>query len=140
MLKIVAFVKEQYLKYQDTILYLFFGAATTLINTVCYALLYEVLDISNLISTVAAWLFSVIFAFITNKIFVFKSKKTQTCDVLIEAVGFFGCRILTGILDVAVMFVFVDCLKQSGIVWKLLSNFLVIIINFFASKFLIFKK
>ena len=125
--------------HKQIVLYLIFGVCTTVINTVCYWLLYDILSWSNLISTVIAWLVAVIFAFITNKRYVFESRKSGVRAQLIEFVSFFGCRILTGILDVVIMAVAVDLLKWNGLVWKLISNIIVTVVNYIASKFLIFK-
>ena len=126
-------------KYKQEFLYLFFGAATTLINIVCFALLYELLNVSNIISTVLAWIVSVLFAFVTNKWIVFKSNKKRFAEIVKEIALFFVCRILTGILDVAVMYVAVDIFKGNGVIWKVISNIIVIIVNYFASKIFVFK-
>ena len=125
--------------HKQIILYLIFGVCTTVINTVCYWLLYDVLSWSNLLSTVIAWLAAVIFAFVTNKRYVFESKKSGIHEQLTEFASFFSCRILTGILDVVIMAVAVDMLKWNGLVWKLISNIIVTVLNYIASKFLIFK-
>ena len=127
-------------KNKQLLLYLFFGICTTAINTICYWLLYDVLPFENLLSTILAWLAAVIFAFITNKLFVFESKRTSTQECINEVVSFFGCRLLTGILDVVIMAVAVDMLRWNGLLWKLISNIIVTIINYIASKFWIFKK
>lgn len=125
--------------HKQIVLYLIFGVCTTVINTVCYWLLYDILSWSNLISTVIAWLVAVIFAFITNKRYVFESRKSGVRAQLTEFVSFFGCRILTGILDAVIMAVAVDLMKWNGLVWKLISNIIVTVVNYIASKFLIFK-
>ena len=125
--------------HKQIVLYLIFGVCTTVINTVCYWLLYDVLSWSNLLSTVIAWLAAVIFAFVTNKRYVFESKKSGIHEQLTEFASFFSCRILTGILDVVIMAVAVDMLKWNGLVWKLISNIIVTVLNYIASKFLIFK-
>ena len=127
-------------KNKQLLLYLFFGICTTAINTICYWLLYDVLPFENLLSTILAWRAAVIFAFITNKLFVFESKRTSTQECINEVVSFFGCRLLTGILDVVIMAVAVDMLRWNGLLWKLISNIIVTIINYIASKFWIFKK
>ena len=127
-------------KYREVFLYLFFGGCTTLINIVVYALLYRGLQMANVPSTVAAWLVSVIFAFLTNRSFVFESKETELRGRLRELLSFFGCRILTGILDVAIMALAVDMMGWNGLVWKIISNVIVIVLNYVASKFFIFKK
>ena len=127
-------------KNKQLLLYLFFGICTTAINTICYWLLYDALTLSNIVSTILAWLAAVLFAFVTNKVFVFESKRTNTTDRLNEVISFFGCRLLTGILDVAIMAFAVDMLQWNGLLWKLISNIIVTIINYIASKYLIFRK
>ena len=114
---------------KQLILYLFFGVCTTAINTICYGILYELLLVNNVLSTILAWLAAVIFAFVTNKVFVFESKRNNATEKLSEITSFFGCRILTGILDVVIMAVAVDYLRWNGLLWKLISNIIVTIIN-----------
>ena len=126
-------------KNKQLLLYLFFGICTTTINTTSYWLLYDVLSLENILGTILAWFAAVIFAFITNKLFVFESKRTNTQERINEFASFFGCRLLTGILDVVIMAVAVDMLRWNGLLWKLISNIIVTIINYIASKFLIFK-
>ena len=127
-------------KNKQLLLYLFFGICTTAINTICYWLLYDALTLINIVSTILAWLAAVLFAFVTNKVFVFESKRTNTTDRINEVISFFGCRLLTGILDVAIMAFAVDMLQWNGLLWKLISNIIVTIINYIASKYLIFRK
>ena len=121
-------------------MYLFFGICTTEINIIIYWLLHDALTLSNIVSTILAWLAAVLFAFVTNKVFVFESKRTNTTDRINEVISFFGCRLLTGILDVAIMAFAVDMLQWNGLLWKLISNIIVTIINYIASKYLIFRK
>lgn len=132
-------IKEYYIFNKEVILYLFFGVCTTAINVICYELLYDILKQKNIDSTIIAWIAAVIFAFITNKLYVFESRKTSLSQSVKEAFSFFGCRALTGVLDVLIMFITVDVLKWNGLVWKTISNIIVIIINYAASKFFIFK-
>ena len=139
MKNLILKISSLFSTHKQIILYLIFGVCTTVINTVCYWLLYDVLSWSNLLSTVIAWLAAVIFAFVTNKRYVFESKKSGIHEQLTEFASFFSCRILTGILDVVIMAVAVDMLKWNGLVWKLISNIIVTVLNYIASKFLIFK-
>lgn len=132
-------IRSLYSANRQIILYLFFGVCTTAINTVCYWLLYDIWMLHNIVSTVAAWFSAVIFAFVTNKVFVFESRRTKTSERISEVISFFGCRVLTGILDIAIMAIAVDMLHWNGLLWKLLSNVIVTIINYIASKFLIFR-
>ena len=91
-------------------------------------------------STAAAWAAAVLFAYITNKLFVFESRSFEKSLMIRELASFFTCRLLTGVLDLAVMYICVDCFGWNDMIMKVISNVLVIVINYVASKLLIFKK
>lgn len=129
-----------YFKYKEVILYLVFGGLTTLVNIVSYAVFARVLNMDTVTGTSGAWLVSVIFAYITNKIFVFESKTDTFASLAKECVSFFGCRLATGIMDVAIMYLSVDLLHFNDIVMKIVSNVFVVILNYIFSKLFIFKK
>lgn len=134
------FIKELFLKYKGFIFYAFFGVCTTLINMGTYYLLYNVASFHNVVSTVIAWFVAIVFAFITNKLFVFDSKSFKMKVFLYELVSFFLSRLATGVLDVVIMYVAVDVLSLNEMLFKLLSNVIVIIINYILSKLVIFRK
>lgn len=119
--------------------YVFFGLCTTAINVVVYHFCYQLCNFPNVASTIIAWIIAVLFAFVTNKIWVFNSRSLQYRIVICEAAKFFVCRLLTGILDVVVMYFTVDLMGWMPILWKILSNGIVIILNYIASKFYIFQ-
>lgn len=127
-------------KYRGMISYLFFGALTTLVNVVCYHVLYNVLGIGNDPSTVIAWMAAVVFAFLTNKPFVFESHDWSWSVLWPEVRSFLSCRIGTGVLEFVLMHILVVRLGLNGLVMKLLVNILVIILNYVGSKFLVFRK
>ncbi|MCI9077534.1 MAG: GtrA family protein [Lachnospiraceae bacterium] len=129
-----------YVKYKEVILYLVFGGLTTLVNIISYAVFAHILNMGTVAGTSWAWLISVIFAYITNKIFVFESKTDTFVLLFKECVSFFGCRLATGVMDVAIMYLSVDLLHFNDIVMKIVSNVLVIILNYIFSKLFIFKK
>lgn len=126
-------------KHKKILSYLFFGICTTIINILCYKVSYEGLKIPNVISTCFAWVIAVTFAFVTNKRYVFESKSQEKNIVRKELKYFFSCRLLTGFAEVLFMYVMVDMLKGDAILWKLISNVLVIVLNYFASKIVVFK-
>ena len=126
--------------YKQGILYLFFGALTTAVNIISYYVSYNILKIPNVTSTVIAWALAVLFAFVTNRIFVFESKAKGFKEIIRELLAFFICRFLTGAMDVLIMWISVDIMNWNSLVWKILSNVLVMILNFLASKLFIFKK
>lgn len=132
-------LKSLYQKYRQIFWYLFFGVCTMILNTVCYTVLYEVLGVPNVPSTVAAWLVAVIVAFITNKLVVFESRE-RAKKGLFELVSFFSCRVVTGLLDVLIMWLAVDILAGNSVLWKLISNVIVTVLNYVVSKFFVFRK
>lgn len=131
-------IRDLLKKYREIILYLFFGGCTTLVNIVSYYICSR-LGMSTALSTVIAWVISVLFAYATNRKFVFLSKVTGLAAILKETAGFFLCRLATGLLDLAIMIVFVDVLHFNGMAIKILSNIFVIVLNYLASKLMIFK-
>lgn len=129
-----------YVKYKEVILYLVFGGLTTLVNIVSYAVFARILNMDTVTGTSVAWLISVIFAYITNKIFVFESKTNTFALLVKECVSFFGCRLATGVMDVAIMYLSVDLLHFNDIVIKIVSNVFVVILNYIFSKLFIFRR
>ncbi len=127
-------------KYRGLILYAVFGALTTVINIAVYALCYRALRLPNVPSNVIAWILAVLFAFVTNKLYVFESKSLDRGTVLRELVSFVSARLATGLLDLAVMFVGVDLLHGPDLVFKVGSNVIVIILNYVLSKLVVFRK
>lgn len=126
--------------YKTIILYLFFGGITTLINIVVYMVCYDIFDISNAISNILAWILSVLFAFVSNKFWVFESKSKNRLRVQKEFLKFVGGRIGTGLLDLLIMYICVDVLYGPAFIIKIISNIVVIILNYILSKMLVFKE
>lgn len=126
-------------KYKEMILYLFFGGCTTIVNICVYALATRIFSMEVVIATVLAWVVSVAFAYFTNRIYVFGSKVKDFKGLLKEIIGFVGCRFFSGILDLLMMWFFVDVLGLRDIIIKVTANIVVIIINFLTSKLWIFK-
>lgn len=126
-------------KYREQILYVVFGGGTTLVNIASYWLLKQI-GCSTGAATVLAWFFSVLFAYVTNKIFVFESRDWHVKTILREAFSFCSCRALTGLLDLGIMLLFVDVLGWPDLPVKIASNVIVIVLNYVASKLLIFRK
>ena len=133
-------IKELIIKYKFIILYGIFGVLTTVINIGVYGVLYSGLGVSNVISNVIAWVISVLFAFITNKLWVFESKSFNFKLFVKELGNFTVCRVATGVLDLGIMFVGVDLLNGPAIILKVASNIIVIILNYVMSKIFVFKK
>lgn len=131
-------IKALFNKYRELILYLFFGGCTTLVNIISYFICSRI-GIRTSVSTIIAWVLSVLFAYITNRNYVFESKAFGFAPIIKEIAGFFLCRLATGLLDLAIMVVFVDYLHFNDMLIKMFSNIIVIVLNYIASKLMIFK-
>ncbi|WP_448947031.1 GtrA family protein [Lachnoanaerobaculum sp.] len=127
-------------KYEGVLLYLIFGVLTTAVNFVAYYICYTKFHWINLASNTVAWILSVMFAFITNKIWVFKSKSFQNELVLRELITFVVSRLSTWLLETVIMFVGVDILKGYWLIAKVIASVLVVILNYVFSKLFIFRK
>ena len=136
MKKVISLLK----KYEEVISYLFFGGLTTLVNYIVYLPCYNILQWSGTLSNAVAWVVAVAFAFVTNKPFVFKSHDWSAKTLFPELTKFVSCRIGSGLLETAIIFVLVDCLNWNGNIIKLLTSVLVVILNYVASKLLVFRK
>ena len=120
--------------------YLFFGVCTTVVNIVVYWLLAHPCGLGTGLSTIAGWFLSVLFAYITNKLWVFGSKSWEPRLLFREAASFYLCRLLSGLLDLGIMEVTVELLGWNDMLWKFISNVIVVIINYIASRLFIFRK
>lgn len=126
-------------KYKDLIPYAIFGVLTTLVNIGCYWLCAHPLGLPVMASTIIAWFASVLFAYLTNRKWVFHSEAVGAAAIWKEIISFFACRIGTELIDLAFMFIFVDKLGFNDMVIKVIANVVVIIVNYIASKFVIFR-
>lgn len=126
-------------KYKDILFYTIFGVLTTLINIITYWAMSHFLMWNVMISTVFAWFIAVVFAFMTNRKWVFYSSTVAIQDILLELLSFLICRLGTGIIDIGIMFLFVEQMDCPDTLIKTLANIIVIALNYAASKWIIFK-
>lgn len=132
-------LKQLFNKYREQILYIFFGGMTTVINLVA-SYLFKSLGMASELAIAAAWLPSVIFAFVTNKLCVFESKSTKKSRLLYEIGTFMLSRVATGLLDVGLMFIAELIWDDSAfMLMRIASNIIVIILNYLAGKLITFK-
>ena len=138
-------IKEIYLKNREVINYLIFGVLTTIVNLVVkYILLFTMLDAEHAIelqlAVITSWTVACLFAYITNRKYVFESKSEQIAK---EMIMFFSARIATLGLEMLIMFIFVTLLKLNSDIWvivlTLVSQVIVIIANYIFSKLVVFK-
>ena len=138
--------------------YLFFGVCTTVVNIVVYQLCCSVLGIHALISNIFAWIFAVVFAYVTNRVFVFHSKENSPMGIVREAGAFVSARLFSLLVDELIIWLMVDVMgyvaierlmadilsctlkDAKSLFAKLCSNIVVVIMNYVLSKLIIFKK
>ena len=136
MEKIISLIK----KHKSFISYGIFGVLTTVVNSVTNNLCFYQMGISNTLSNIAAWILAVTFAYLTNKAWVFESRSWAWGILRREIPAFVSCRLATGVLDLVIMYLCVDVMQWNAMLMKLMSNILVILLNYIFSKLVIFKK
>jgi putative flippase GtrA len=112
---------------------------TTLVNYVAYGAASLVFGFDYRISTGIAWILAVAFAFVTNKFYVFHSRSMEWKRLLREAMTFVLARAVSGFFDMGWMIAAVEWLKMDDMLAKLLSNVVVVVMNYIFSKLFIFK-
>jgi putative flippase GtrA len=133
-------LKSLFVRYYDLITYLVFGVLTTAVNYLVYLPCYNLLHLSGSVSNVMAWVGAVAFAYLTNKPFVFKSHDWSAKTVIPELTKFVSCRVGSGFVETAIIFLTVDLLHLNGNLIKILTSVLVVILNYAASKLIVFRK
>lgn len=134
-------IKELYLKYKEVINYLIFGGLTTIVSFLTYYIVAKIFGIEEVTSNIFSWFCAVLFAYITNKIFVFNSKTNTLKETFKELVSFFLARIVSGILcDVGTFAIMVKVFNINDIFSKIVTQVMVIVLNYIFSKLIVFKK
>lgn len=133
-------LKELYQQYEEVVNYLIFGGLTTVMNIVVFFLFDTVFNIQYLVANAIAIIVSILFAYATNKKYVFKSETTTFQEGLKEFVLFVSFRFLSAVFDMLSMWLFVDGLQFNTNLAKILTQFIVVIANYVFSKFFIFNR
>ena len=146
-------IKKLFEKYKEVISYVFFGVLATVVNLVSFKIFNAVLGAHlYLLTNLISWLITVIFAYITNKLWVFESKSWKAEVVIKELIGFFGARIFSLVVEEAGLWLMIDIMHMGKISWdifsfnldgnmiaKIIMQVVVVILNYVFSKLVIFK-
>ena len=124
---------------KKVIAYLFFGVLTTVVNFIIYTTCRLTL-INYIVSTVISWVGAVFFAYFTNSRYVFNSNASSLIVKLKEFYNFIGCRLLSLIIEVSLLYIFVDFFNTNDFIAKIVISIIVVIFNYWGSKILVFKK
>ena len=137
-------IADWYREHREGMRYLIFGALTTIVNILTYALFASVIlkalpskEVIVNVSEIIAFIVALIFAYVTNRIFVFESRKNK---ILPEFIKFISCRLLTLGSEVLVMYILVDLIGINEMISKILVQFIVVVLNYILSKIIVFKK
>lgn len=139
-------IKEFYIKYREVINYLFFGGCTTLVSWGTYALFVDTCGMDVRLGNVLSWVCAVVFAYVTNKLWVFFSRRRSFTEALREAGEFFLSRAGTGVVEILglplLMRLGLDqpLFGVEGLWAKIAVTIVVIILNYFLSKYIVFRK
>lgn len=131
---------QLYDKYKSVIAYLFFGGLTTLVNLVVFFVTASLRHWNYQIGTAVAWFVSVLFAYLTNRVWVFHSHFTTFGALWREIITFFSVRAATLIMDEGIMWIGVSLLSQNEMLTKLVDQVIVVVANYFFSKWFVFRK
>ena len=139
-------LKELYQKHKEIANYLIFGVATTIVNWVAYSVLVKGFGMNEAVGNAIAVVVAVLFAFVTNKMWVFESKQRDAASLAKEALSFFGSRAVTGAIEI----IGVPALQSLGLnqslfgvkgMWaKIAISVIIIVLNYIFSKFIVFRK
>lgn len=128
-----------YKKHEEGINYLIFGFLAFVLNYILYFLFADAIAMHYMAATGLSWVLTVVFAYWTNRTFVFKSQNKDTAAVWKEFVSFIGARVATEVLELVLMYVMVDMAAINDKISKLVCQVLVILANYVLSKIWIFK-
>ena len=138
-------IKAYFKKHREVIVYLFIGVLTTIVNFAIYLPLLWWAKLPASASNAIAWVIVILFAFVTNKLFVFESKDWSVKAALPEFLKFVGCRVVSGIFETVFLALTIDLpglgeLKWYSLIMKLIACIGVVILNYVGSKLLVFRK
>ena len=119
--------------------YLIIGGCTTLVNLVVYAFLCRVIHLNVNVSNIISIIVAIIFAYITNKLIVFRSHCSSFGELAAECARFVGARLATMAIEVGGVFLIYNVMHQDEMIAKLATQVLVVIGNYFISRFIVFR-
>ena len=139
-IKPLSFLYPFYKKNKEALLYLFFGVLTTLISIAVFWLFTSLVSLDELVANVISWIIAVLFAYLTNRIWVFSSHCETKAALIKEVLSFYGGRVFTLLVEEAILIVFVKLLSFNDMAVKIVAQVLIIVLNYVISKLFVFKK
>lgn len=131
--------EDFYKKHKEVLLYLFFGGLTTVVSIASYSYCDVALGMNPLIANVISWILAVLFAYVTNKIWVFDAQNNTFGDLAREIASFFLGRLFTLLVEEAILFMGITMLGLNSIAVKVVAQFIIVVLNYIISKLLVFR-
>ena len=135
VVKIKSFISQ----YKEILRYLIVGGLTTVISIATYYICTRYIHIEEMLANMIAWIVSVAFAFVANKLFVFENKSRELSTTLKEAFSFVSGRLFSLLIDTIIMYAGIRLLHINDMVVQLIKQIVVVILNYILAK-LVFKK
>lgn len=132
-------IKKTWNTHRHVLAYLFWGGITTVINIYIFVILFKDFHWHAQISNIMAWIASVLVAYISNKLYVFKSSTKKAKELFQEIIKFLCMRLVTLVLDIIIIQIGISTLHYNPILVKIIDNIFVIVSNYFFSKWIIFR-
>ena len=126
--------------YREQLLYVFFGGVSTVVNVGSFWLINERMGIHELTANIIAWIITMVVVYVTNRKWVFRSTVTGGRNILSEILKFLAGRLFTLVLDELILFIFITKLQLPSLPVKIASQIIVIVVNYFISRLLVFRK
>ncbi len=139
-LPLICILKPFWIKKREIVLYIFFGGLTTLVSFFSYALFFYVFHINEILTNVISWIFAVLFAFFTNRIWVFDGCSKDKNAFAKQLISFFTGRIFSLLVETLIIFIFVTKMEFNAMIIKIIASIFVLIINYIISKLFVFTK
>lgn len=129
-----------YKRYKQPLMYTFFGGLTTIISIAVFGFFSYVVCMDEITANSISWIIAVLFAYITNRIWVFHAVTDGVAEKLREMTAFFGGRLLTLLFETVMLLIFVTWLRLNKMLIKLIATIFVMILNYVISKIFVFRK
>lgn len=139
-LPILRFFNPFYKKYKEMLLYLFFGGLSFIVSIATYALFNVGMNINELIANVLSWIITVMFAFLTNRVWVFQSPTNGVAEFVKQMFVFYSGRVITLVVEEVILLVFITWLGCNSMLVKVVAQVIVILLNYVISKLVVFRK
>ncbi len=140
MTKMITKAQAIYTKYRELIMYSIFGVLTTVVDFGSYLIMTRLLNLDEHFSNIFSQILAILFAFYTNKFFVFNDKNTDIKSYFAQFAKFVSLRLVTLALNSVIFSLVFELLNLNDILTKVLVAVIVVILNYIFSKLIVFKK